>query len=252
MSDQSVSDVRGYSKSTGYAKFLLVIIASHINPKADYAHPSLDTLARETTLSKPTVLKLILVLVALGELAVERGLGRGHCNRYRITIAHEAHDERSDEADPDQAKGKAHEMPQAPEDPTEGSEEADDDQPKGKAHLYLLPPLPEREKVNDPPEKVKSDPEKGQASVSSKAVLRTVKENTKREAFARAPEKVNDRSPWMMEPKAEAASPFWCPDCGYAIPSCVHRTAYRGQPRQEVTRPAPVWGVRLAVPPASP
>jgi hypothetical protein len=52
--------------------------------------------------------------------------------------------------------------------------------------------------------------------------------------------------------KAEAASPFWCPDCGYAIPACVHRTSYRVQPRQEVTRPAPVWGIRLAVHPASP
>ena len=26
------------------------------------------------------------------------------------------------------------------------------------------------------------------------------------------------------EEKAEARSPFWCPDCGYATPSCVHRT----------------------------
>ena len=52
--------------------------------------------------------------------------------------------------------------------------------------------------------------------------------------------------------KAETASPFWCPDCGYAIPACGHRTAYRMPPRQEVTRPALVWGVRLAVHPASP
>jgi hypothetical protein len=63
-----------------------------------------------------------------------------------------------------------------------------------------------------------------------------------------------DEFPYVHIPrdKAEAASPFWCPDCGYAIPACVHRTAYRGQPRQEVTRPAPVWGVHLAVHPASP
>jgi hypothetical protein len=52
--------------------------------------------------------------------------------------------------------------------------------------------------------------------------------------------------------KAEAANPFWCPDCGYAIPSCVHRTAYRVAPRPDVTRPAPAWGGRLAVHPASP
>ena len=69
---------RAYSKSTGYAKFLLMTIASHLYYKAAYAYPSLDTLARETTLSKPTVIKLIAVLIALGELEVIRGHGRGH------------------------------------------------------------------------------------------------------------------------------------------------------------------------------
>ena len=104
MSDHIVADVRRFSKSTGYAKFLLLTIASHIHYKAEYAYPSLDTLARETTLSKPTVIKLIGVLEALGELEVLRGHGRGQSNRYRITIAHEAPDERSDEDDPDQRK----------------------------------------------------------------------------------------------------------------------------------------------------
>jgi len=160
MSDRIVADVRRFSKSTGYAKFLLVIIASHINPKADYAHPSLDTLAREVTLSKPTVLKLILILEALGELEVERGHGRGHSNHYRITIAHEASDERPAEDDPDQAKGKGSRRPQVPEDPAEGPEEDDDAQPKGKAHLYLLPTPAEWEKVNDPAEKVNDPPPK--------------------------------------------------------------------------------------------
>jgi hypothetical protein len=50
--------------------------------------------------------------------------------------------------------------------------------------------------------------------------------------------------------KAEAASPFWCQACGYAILSCVHRIYYRVQPRQDVKRPAPAGGVRLATNPA--
>src|SRR5262245_57471942 len=119
MSNQSVSEVRAYSKSTGFAKFLLLIIASHQHPTALYAYPSLDTLARETTLSKPTVIKLVKALEALGELEVQRGHGRGHSNRYRVTIAHEA--------------------PQ--------------DRPKGKPYLYLLPPWQEPEKVKGPPRK---------------------------------------------------------------------------------------------------
>ena len=58
MSMSIVAQVRDYSKSRGYAKFLLQTIASHINPRDLYAYPSLDALARETTLSKPTVIKL--------------------------------------------------------------------------------------------------------------------------------------------------------------------------------------------------
>jgi hypothetical protein len=224
MSDQSVSDVRAYSKSTGYAKFLLIIIASHTHYKAEYAYPSLETLAREVTLSKPTVIKLIAVLVALGELEVVRGRGRGHSNRYRITIAHEAHSDRSAEEDPDQPKGQGSPRPRVFEAPAEGSEE-EEDQPKGKPYLYLLPTLAETEQVNDPEEKVKSDPRKGQPRVDSKEVLRTLKEKTEREPFAM--EKVNDPDLDALAPvKAEASSPFWCPDCGYATPSCVHRTVY--------------------------
>ena len=134
------------------------------------------------------MIKLIAVLVALGELEVVRGRGRGHSNRYRITIAHEAPDDRSAEDDLDQPKGKGSPRPRIFEDPAEGSEE--EDQPKGKPYLYLLPTLAEMEKVNDPEEKVKSDPLKGQPSVDSKEVLRTSKEKTEREPFA--VEKVND------------------------------------------------------------
>jgi len=251
MSDRIVADVRRFSKSTGYAKFLLLTIASHIHYKAEYAYPSLDTLAREVTLSKPTVIKLICLLEALGELEVYRGHGRGHSNRYRITIAHEAPEGRSEEDEDDQPKGKGSGNGPAPEDPAEGSEEDDDDQPKGKPRLYLVPTPTEWEKVNDPQEKVNDPPQKGQASVNSKEVLRTVKENTEREPLNIEKVKDLNADEWGKA-KAEAANPFWCPDCGYAIPTCVHRTHYRVQPRQEVKRLAPAWGVLPAANPAHP
>ena len=134
MSDRMVANVRRFSKATGYAKFLLLTIASHLHPQAVYAFPSLDTLAQETTLSKPTVIHLIRTLEALGELEVRRGHGRGHPNRYRVTLDHEVSPERSTEDD--------------------------DDRPKGQPRLYLLTP----EKVNEGAEKGKDTPGKGQGS----------------------------------------------------------------------------------------
>jgi len=168
MSDRMVANVRRFSKSTGYAKFLLLTIASHLHPQAVYAFPSLDTLARETTLSKPTVIHLIRTLEALGELEVGRGHGRGHPNRYRVTIDYEA--------------------------PPEGSTEGDDDPPKGKPTLYLLKP----EKVNEGAEKVKGDPGKGQASVNPKEVLRTSKHTTERAAIEMEKVKAPDADEWVM------------------------------------------------------
>jgi hypothetical protein len=195
MSDRIVADVRRFSKSTGYAKFLLLVIASHLHYKAEYAYPSLDTLARETTLSKPTVLKLIAVLVALGELEVLRGHGRGHANRYRITIAHEAPQELLAEDNDDQPKGKARADQHRPP----GSPEDDADQAKGKPYLYLLPTPTETEKINDPLEKVNADPGKGKTSVDSKEVLRTSKDKTERVAPLLEKVKDQDNDEWVMQ-----------------------------------------------------
>ena len=90
MSMEMVAQVRDFSKSRGDAKFLLLIIASHIHYKAAYAYPSLDTLTRETTLSKPTVIKLICLLEALGELEVLRGHGRGQCGSGGVRMSCES------------------------------------------------------------------------------------------------------------------------------------------------------------------
>jgi Helix-turn-helix domain len=221
MSMEMVAQVRDFSKSRGNAKFLLFVIASHINPQLGWAWPSLETLAHETTLSKPTVLKLIDALIALGELEVVRGRGRGHSNRYRITIAHEAPEDRPDEDDMDHVKGKESGNCRAPEDPAEGSEEDEDDHPKGKPRLYLLPPLPEMEKVNTTPEKVKLDPGKGKPSVTSKEVLRTSKETTERVALDLEKVKGQELDEWIRRSAPPACVGFprrwephrWCDRC---------------------------------------
>jgi Helix-turn-helix domain len=134
MSMEMVAHVRDFSKSTGNAKFLLLIIASHYHPLTGRTYPSLDTLAREATLSKPSIIKLIRELERLDELEVTRGRGRGHSNHYRILLHHEA-----------------------PPDPSR----------KGKRSIDHLAP----EKVNEPAEKVNDGAEKGQYRVYSKERL---------------------------------------------------------------------------------
>jgi hypothetical protein len=164
MSDRMVANVRRFSKATGYAKFLLLTIASHLHPQAVYAFPALETLARETTLSKPTVIHLIRTLEALGELEVRRGHGRGHANHYRVTIWHEPPRARSAPANPDQPKGNP----------------SDDHFPE--------------EKVSGRAEKVIEDPEKGNPSGYSKERL----ERKDLETGAR--EKViEDVDEWIMK-----------------------------------------------------
>ena len=89
MSMEMVAHVRDFSKSKRNAKYLLLTIASYINPTTGWAWPSLDTLAHVTSFGKPYILKMIRGLEALGELKVQRGRGRGHSNHYRITMCHE-------------------------------------------------------------------------------------------------------------------------------------------------------------------
>ena len=86
MSMASVAQVRSSSKSRGSARTLLLVIASHVNPDTGWAWPSLDTLARETALTRRHVIRLVAHLEALGELQVRRGHGRGHVNFYRVHL----------------------------------------------------------------------------------------------------------------------------------------------------------------------
>jgi Helix-turn-helix domain len=83
MSMGMVAHVRDFSKSKRDTKFLLLMLASYINPATGWAWPSLDTLAHVTGFGKPYLLKMIRGLEALGELEVRRG--RGHSNHYGVT-----------------------------------------------------------------------------------------------------------------------------------------------------------------------
>jgi hypothetical protein len=85
----TVAQVRSASKSTGSARTLLLVIASHVNPDTGWAWPSLDTLAHETGLQRRRTIDLIHRLEGLGELEVRRGRGRGHVNFYRVHVAPE-------------------------------------------------------------------------------------------------------------------------------------------------------------------
>jgi hypothetical protein len=82
----TVAQVRSASKSTGSARTLLLVIASHVNPDTGWAWPSLDTLAKEIARARRHVIRLITQLEALGELEVRRGHGRGHVNFYRVHL----------------------------------------------------------------------------------------------------------------------------------------------------------------------
>src|SRR5262245_29919494 len=87
MSMAMLAHVRDFSKSKRDAKFLLLTIASYVNPQTGWAWPSLDTLAHVISFGKPYLLNMIRGLEALGELKVQRG--RGHSNHYQITLCHE-------------------------------------------------------------------------------------------------------------------------------------------------------------------
>jgi hypothetical protein len=87
MSISTIAQARSSSKSTGSARTLLLVIASHVNAVTGWAWPSLDTLAHETARTRRHVIRLIALLEALGELEVRRGHGRGHVNFYRVHLS---------------------------------------------------------------------------------------------------------------------------------------------------------------------
>lgn len=84
MSWQAMTWVLEESESSMSARLVLIAIASHADRDGLKAFPSLDTLARETLLSRREVIYSVQTLEELGELRVIRGIGRGNPNQYEL------------------------------------------------------------------------------------------------------------------------------------------------------------------------
>lgn len=86
MSVKVTSWVWEHSRSRGAQRLVLLCIADHANDDGLEAFPSLARLARKTGMTERGVQKAIQALVALGELQVTMGGGRGRSNRYRVLM----------------------------------------------------------------------------------------------------------------------------------------------------------------------
>jgi len=84
MSWQAVTWVLEFSESEGYARLVLISIASHANREGKSAFPSLDTIAREALVCRREAIYSIQKLEEMGELEVQRGIGRGNPNHYNL------------------------------------------------------------------------------------------------------------------------------------------------------------------------
>jgi hypothetical protein len=238
MSMTIVTHVREKSNTRGSARILLLNLAIYANDCCGVAWPSDAMLYHETNVSRQRIHELKNALEAKGELVIlERP---GATNLYCVawqgkplggTSAQDpaGHDYRCPLRDSVQWDRCARRWPDRypPRAGAGGGSEIPD-------------PCPAPQGSGISRQGLEFSDGGGQSSLTQKLTKTREKNDAPAAPMAHAPD------------KAEAASPFWCPECGYAIPACVHRTAYRVQPRQEVTRLAPVWGVRLAVHPASP
>jgi hypothetical protein len=85
MSMHTVAHVRvAYKFLPPSARYVLLVLASHVNPDTGWAWPSYVTLAEETGLSRQRVIDLVKLLEHAGAIEVRRGHGRGHTNFYRV------------------------------------------------------------------------------------------------------------------------------------------------------------------------
>ena len=78
------------STAKGTDRAVLLMIAYHANEYGAEAWPSIDTLARETNVSRRAVCYAVAALVAAGHLEMAQGGGRGHSNSYRLPMINSA------------------------------------------------------------------------------------------------------------------------------------------------------------------
>lgn len=84
MSWQAVTWVLEHSEAELGSRLVLLSIASHANREGHSAYPSLDTITRETLMSRREIIYCIQSLEEKGELHVDRGGGRGNPNHYSL------------------------------------------------------------------------------------------------------------------------------------------------------------------------
>ena len=185
---------RAYKSFSRSARHLSQLIASHQNLLTGWAYVSYECLADESSLTRRRVLQLVALLEAGQVLEVRRGHGRGHVNFYRLL------DEETGLPVPVRAAKKV----------KSGAD------PGREKVQFPTPPAAEKVKSHS------ANPVEVLGNAAAKIV--EAKERKEKGPVAIAP----------TEDKAEAQSPYWCDDCGYAAPRCEHRIRYR----EEVSRDA--------------
>lgn len=84
MSVKAQNWVWEYSRAVGTDRLVALAIADRANDGGEDAWPNMDTLCRKTRLSRSTVSRSVRALEALGELRVDRELGKRNC--YVLTM----------------------------------------------------------------------------------------------------------------------------------------------------------------------
>jgi hypothetical protein len=233
MSITIVHHVREKSQSKSSARTLLLDLAIYANDCCGVAWPADATLYHDVHVSRQRIHELKNTLERMGELViVERP---GATNLYfiawqgkplggtsRDTGRHDLHCPlRNPQLAASCARVGMNHFP-AP-DPQEGSEFSDPPQDHA---------LDTHRGVSDP-----SDPQGSDFSDEGSQIFLTRKTTENNHKITGAPAIViapqRQIRPPDITPKAEQASPFWCPACGVAIPTCRHRVVYgstRGKP----------------------
>jgi hypothetical protein len=204
-----VHHVREKSQAKGSARTLLLNLAIYANDCCGVAWPADATLRHETNVSHQRIHELKHTLQRLGELViVERP---GFTNLYFVAW-----------------QGK----------PVGGTF------PETGCHDPYCPlrhaPTPETGRGSE-----KSDtPVEEGALDSSEAQGSEISEGRGQKYLTRKPEKMREenKAPVAIAPteeKAEERSPFWCPDCGYATPTCRHRVIHAPPPARPRAQPSP-------------
>lgn len=84
VSIQAMAWVLAHSKAEASHRLVLLAIANHADAQGAVAWPKVDLLAAEAHVSRRTVFRALEALVALGELEILSGKGRGSVNVYRL------------------------------------------------------------------------------------------------------------------------------------------------------------------------